>query len=541
MISRWLSTLGGADESVLKHAPSDRAKFSSLGGIMLGTGALAAVSAMYALIQSVRLPWPYALGVGIGWGMLIIALDRQLIITMTRQSAWRNVLTALPRLLLAVLLGFVISTPLVLQIFDPEIQQQISVAQAQAANEITGAGAAGQAAAPDRIDQLQGRIDELQNPELDPAVQDLVRRIAEQQAEVDRLSVQVGCEVGTGAEACDPGTIAGEGPVFRENSRQLGEARTRLTDLQQQLGTARAEAQAAVDAQNTDPNSELNSTRTELEALVTARGQQLTSNQKNTGISARLTALAAAGEANRVVAIAHYVLIAMFAAIEILPVLAKLMSLWGPPTLYERLTQKREEQILDHGGDPDRHELDEVRRQTRLDMEKQRAAAQLEASAETTEQVVRTQQEIAGQAIEQWRQVVLARSQDELAAWYEEHRHTGRRASRGTPTVRQRRAAEFAEEPIHRSPAPAQREAHTSVEAGDPAERDNGTGIREPVRDAAVNGARRRAEADVRVPAAPSNPASAWREDDWDDWSDQPNPDAGRRSRDTSRFDDNEF
>ena len=541
MISRWLSTLGGAEESVLKHAPGDRAKFSTLGLIMLGTGALAAVSATYALIQSIDLSWPYALGVGIGWGVIIIALDRQLIVTMTRQSNWRNLLTALPRLLLAVLLGFVISTPLVLQIFEPEIQYQIDIAQAKVADEVTGASPDGQPAAPDRVDELQTRIAELQDPERDPDVQELTRRVAEQQSEVERFSVQVGCEVGTGAEECNPDTIPGEGPIFRENSRLLGEARTLLADLQQQLGTARAEAQTAVDEQNADPSSALNSARTELNALVAARGQQLASNEANTGISARLEGLSAAGEANRTVAIAHWVLIAMFAAIEILPVLAKLMSLWSPPTLYERLAQKREEQILDHGGDPDRHELDEVRRQNRIDMEKQRAAAQLAASADTTEKLVRTQQEIAGQAIEQWRQVVLARSQDELAAWYEEHRHTGRRASRATPTARQRRAAEFEQAPVYRSPAPAPPEADPSAEPRGHVARDAGAAAQEPARDTAVNGARRGARADARVPAARSTPASVWREDDWDDWGDEPSPDAGRRTRDSSRFDDNEF
>ena len=66
---------------------------------------------------------------GVFWGALIFNLDRYIVSSThkgsdgSRLKIWRN---ALPRLVLAILLGFVISTPLELKIFESEIEAEIA-------------------------------------------------------------------------------------------------------------------------------------------------------------------------------------------------------------------------------------------------------------------------------------------------------------------------------------------------------------------------------------------------------------------------------
>ena len=58
--------------------------------------------------------------VAISWGLVIMGIDRWLIISMPTEGK-RRFAVAAPRLLLGVLLGSLISTPIVLRIFESEI------------------------------------------------------------------------------------------------------------------------------------------------------------------------------------------------------------------------------------------------------------------------------------------------------------------------------------------------------------------------------------------------------------------------------------
>ena len=70
---------------------------------------------------------PAAIAVGMGWGLLILAFDRSLMVGMTSSpSVRRNLLMAAPRVVLALIMGSVISTPLTLQIFHKETAAEIA-------------------------------------------------------------------------------------------------------------------------------------------------------------------------------------------------------------------------------------------------------------------------------------------------------------------------------------------------------------------------------------------------------------------------------
>src|SRR5215203_2480548 len=108
-IGNGMAVLAGARPDVLAAAPGARAKFVALGGVLLSTGGLAALSAAFAVHMALGAPWLIALAVGLGWGLVIINLDRMLLVGMAHDASWvRNVAMAVPRIALAVLLGTVI-------------------------------------------------------------------------------------------------------------------------------------------------------------------------------------------------------------------------------------------------------------------------------------------------------------------------------------------------------------------------------------------------------------------------------------------------
>jgi hypothetical protein len=112
----------GAHEKLLREFPSEHAKYSGLGGVLLATFVLASLSAGYA-IMTVFNSLPIALFFAIIWGLIIFNFDRFLVSTMRKYGVSRRkqIWMATPRLVLALLIGFTIARPLELKIFEKEV------------------------------------------------------------------------------------------------------------------------------------------------------------------------------------------------------------------------------------------------------------------------------------------------------------------------------------------------------------------------------------------------------------------------------------
>ena len=122
-----LAGLAGARADLLEAAPGARAKFVALGGVLLSTGGLAVLSAAFAVHMALGVWWPFALLAGLGWGFVVVNLDRMLVVGMAHDASLkRNLLLAVPRIGLALVLGVVIATPLTLQVFSKEIDTKSS-------------------------------------------------------------------------------------------------------------------------------------------------------------------------------------------------------------------------------------------------------------------------------------------------------------------------------------------------------------------------------------------------------------------------------
>lgn len=120
--SNFLWWCAGAHQKLLKQFPSEQIKYAGLGGVLLATFVLATLSSGYA-IYSVFGNWLWTIGFALVWGLIIFNFDRFLVSTMRKYgvSRTRQILLAIPRLVLALIIGITIARPLELKIFEKEI------------------------------------------------------------------------------------------------------------------------------------------------------------------------------------------------------------------------------------------------------------------------------------------------------------------------------------------------------------------------------------------------------------------------------------
>ncbi len=125
--SKFLWWCAGAHQKLLKEFPSEHTKYAGLGGVILATFVLAALSSGYA-IYSVFGNIGWTIGFACIWGLIIFNFDRFLVSTMRKYgvSSNKQLWMAVPRIVLALLIGVTIARPLELKIFEKEIDTKVA-------------------------------------------------------------------------------------------------------------------------------------------------------------------------------------------------------------------------------------------------------------------------------------------------------------------------------------------------------------------------------------------------------------------------------
>lgn len=163
---KWLFVFAsGAKPDILRECPEEEPKYVGLGGAVLVTSTMAAVSSTVALTIATGASWWLLWPVGLLYGGIVFLLDRFLVSQQLnpyrferdalpdwwrrdadprvaadgpapRRRALRTaarvpvvLLAALPRLALAAVIGVLIAEPVVLTIFEPEVDDKIASIQ----------------------------------------------------------------------------------------------------------------------------------------------------------------------------------------------------------------------------------------------------------------------------------------------------------------------------------------------------------------------------------------------------------------------------
>ena len=129
--TRFLWWCAGADKDILKYSSyADHVKYVGIGGILLATGILASFSMFFA-INYIFEDLKIAIPLGLLLGTIIFYLNRFLLSSIgkgdgTVRITSKEFTNVIPRLAMAMILGFTISAPLEVYVFQQEIDKQLN-------------------------------------------------------------------------------------------------------------------------------------------------------------------------------------------------------------------------------------------------------------------------------------------------------------------------------------------------------------------------------------------------------------------------------
>ena len=352
MMKRLLIALSGAREEILERCPTERLKFQSLGWAILITSVMATVSMWFALNSAMGVNAFVAFLAALLWGLIILGIDRWLVTSMPIDGSRRWPI-AVPRLILAILLGTLISTPLVLRIFQSEINTQIAVIKEQQANAFLSSQQ--NSAVSQQVTRWTNAVNNLEkvinsggnvplNPSADPVVQSLTKQRNAAIALKQKYYNDWQCQLYGGA-GC---TLKGNGPLANASHQSYLQASAQVTNLgnqiQQREATLSATDTASEHTRYQQAVSALPTAKTQLRTAMAAedalRNNFESNNIATNGLLIRLQALNQLSDRDFTLNSARFLLFLLFLVIECLPVTVKLMQ---KPGIYERLLRERAE------------------------------------------------------------------------------------------------------------------------------------------------------------------------------------------------------
>lgn len=431
-IGDGLATLAGARLDLLEAAPGSRSKFVALGGVLLSTGGLAMLSAAFAVHMALGVWWPFALVLGLFWGVVIVNLDRMLVVGMAHDaSVKRNLAMAVPRLVLALVLGTVIATPLTLQVFHREIDTEIVTLQAEQSDAYKTS--LNSDARFRQLPSLRQRVATEQaivasGGASDTGLAPVQSEVTTAQANYDAalksfqaLDAQAQCELNGTCGTGQPG----EGTAYLQARAAADAQAAVVANAKNALDQATSAASAAASRSAAEAAANLSTDRATL-ARLTAEQDRLqaafdATNKDDDGILIRLEALSRLSDSNAMLSAAHTMLSLLFICIELLPVLTKVLLNFGPPTAYDRLAALREKTDV---------AVEEIEQQARETVEQARNEILVMAELERLERQKEAIQERQRQAEER---LAKARAQRDEARRLERIRFAAAAAARPAP------------------------------------------------------------------------------------------------------------
>lgn len=235
LASRFLWFCAGADASLLVRCPhSDRVKYQGIGGIVLATAVLAFSSGSYAfytvfcpkddtaLSQGIDLPTVLqSMAAGLVWALIIFNIDRFIVSSTgkgdgTDAITWGEFTKAIPRIIMALIIGICISAPLEIRILKPEIEAQLELEQNEYLSRLN---AHSERMIEARRAELRGRTDEAQK-RLDDRGEYFEKRRLEIKEQRRLLELE--------AEGKTATKHAGRGPAWQDKKETLDKMEAEL-------------------------------------------------------------------------------------------------------------------------------------------------------------------------------------------------------------------------------------------------------------------------------------------------------------------------
>ena len=403
LLNEFLWICAGADRKVLRQCPTEHAKYAGIGGTILFTAIMASISGGYAIykvfadevfdkandvwITDMNAVYT-AIAFGIVWGLLIFNLDRFMVNTMysdgTHKITKEERIGATPRLILAVFIGIVISTPIELRIFKDKIQVQLNQDQSAEMQKMAKGHSA-----------LDGEILKIETEKTDN-----IKRLDKKRDELaeaeDKLYTETKGKGITGVE--------GYGPAARMLQRNVDRLKLEVEKLDGEVTKANLSLDKRLEKKYEDR---------ELYTKVDKKAEE-----SMKGFAAELKALntITIPWKDPALFVARILIMFLFIAIEVIPTLFKLMMIDGAYDAVLALEKHRAKVVA---KEQESNINDNINTNIKILTEKneERFEAEIKANKLLMDKIAKTQAELLNTAIEKWREEELAKINENPSAY----------------------------------------------------------------------------------------------------------------------------
>lgn len=323
-IRRFFLVCSGATVDILlrPECKTEVARYAMMGAFVLFTAIFASLSGGFALYTGFKRLW-LAIPAGLLWGAFIFTLDRFIVSSIRKRAidgdsslgkkAWikaGELLTALPRLILAGFIAVTVAVPLEMKYFEPEINAHLDDTHSKAAK--------------DQATEIHDSMPEL------VAVEQELTTLADKENKLRErrnfLKDQLMYE-GLGVSGPDLSGVFGTGPIYRQRLTDSNQAETDLSNYQQ-----------ANQGRIQYLNGRLNTLRIELEDAIRKKKQI---KEESNGFLARFQALHQLTADDSIKNVTLF-LIVLLTLVETTPALIKLFAKRGP---YDDLLEATEHKV----------------------------------------------------------------------------------------------------------------------------------------------------------------------------------------------------
>ena len=384
--NNFLWWCAGVNRDVLKKCPTEWAKYAGMGGTIFSTACMAALSGGYA-ISTVFDDTIVSVLFGLFWGFVIIFnLDRLIVNTMYSDGevtiSWQEFKSGLPRILLAIFLGIVISTPLEMKIFEDRINSQLVKDNIERTNETRKIAQEG-----------NGTLIERRN-KLELELKDITDRLAKAERDLKEE------EEGTSLSG-----KTGKGPIY--------EAKKNLRDA---INKEKEDWVAAHEIELADLRDQIITNAKKTRADIKKGNEEEGFCVRYEAFS-NLTSIkfSPSFEVPKLFWVSLFITL-LFVSIECAPTFMRMMVADGS---YEKILEAEKHRIKVISDKRISDLNDNINTEVQISTEKnrQRLEAEVLANKELMDKIATTQAELLNTAIEKWREEELAKINENPSAY----------------------------------------------------------------------------------------------------------------------------
>ena len=305
-VNEFLWSCAGINKKIIRKCDNEQSKYAGVGGTILFTGIMAAISGAYALFFIFNSVIASVL-FGLVWGCMIFNLDRYIVNSMYVDDSpflnWMKIKAALPRFILAIFLGVVISTPLEMKIFSDKIDSQIIADNINRKTETKASSS--------DLTELSS-LEEKQN------------KLISERTKLSNELLQAEKELRTEAEGHAISGIAGHGPIYEDKKRYVEKCQEELDNWNR----------------INNHNLEILKTRIDNISKTVIETEKQVDNTFDDGFIARYEAFSNLKSENKSSGLISLMITLLFITIEIIPTFFKLVMSHG---LYDKLCKEEDE------------------------------------------------------------------------------------------------------------------------------------------------------------------------------------------------------